>query len=154
LQQGLKLKLCIITGKNQELYQELQKNQDETLLIFPFYKPLYELYAIANAFVTKPGGLTVAESLLWQLPLFITHWLPGQEEPNVAYLKSHGLIQAFPGEENEAALVTAVLAELKSGQLRTALGNNQSREKLIDPTEPGRRAVASLEAMFHTQRSV
>ena len=42
-----------------------------------------ELYAIADVFVGKPGGLSTAESLRWNLPLIVCYTLPGQEEKNL-----------------------------------------------------------------------
>jgi UDP-N-acetylglucosamine:LPS N-acetylglucosamine transferase len=85
-----------------------------------------ELYAIADIFVGKPGGLSTTESLRWNLPLLVTYTLPGQEEKNLQYLAERNLV--LPRPEN---LSEAVRQELKVGLFREALKNNPARGEII-----------------------
>ena len=51
---------------------------------------MHEWMQAADVVVTKPGGLTVAESLACGLPLVIVDPIPGQETRNSDYLLEHG----------------------------------------------------------------
>ena len=44
--------------------------------------------AISDLVITKPGGLTVSESLASHLPLIIINPIPGQEEENAEFLEN------------------------------------------------------------------
>ena len=46
-----------------------------------------ELYSMADAIITKPGGVTISEALKKGLPIFIHSALPGQEEINLKLIK-------------------------------------------------------------------
>jgi hypothetical protein len=54
-----------------------------------------DLYQIADVFMTKPGGLSVAEAGQFGLPLVVTHTLPGQEDLNLAYLATGGYVSSL-----------------------------------------------------------
>ena len=45
---------------------------------------------IADLVITKPGGLTVSESLVSSLPLVLINPIPGQEEENAEFLEDAG----------------------------------------------------------------
>ena len=47
--------------------------------------------AVADVMVTKPGGLSISEALVSQLPLIFFNPIPGQEEGNIRVLKAHGI---------------------------------------------------------------
>ncbi len=89
-----------------------------------------KLYSIADIFVGKPGGLSTAESLRWNLPLLITYTLPGQEEKNLQYLQLRHLVIPRPG-----ALADAVKQELETGNFRESLKKNAEIPKLTDKVE-------------------
>ncbi|MDP4120555.1 MAG: glycosyltransferase [Bacillota bacterium] len=46
---------------------------------------------ISDLIVTKPGGLTVSESLITGLPLAVFKAIPGQEDENAKYLFEHNM---------------------------------------------------------------
>ena len=85
-----------------------------------------ELYSVADVFVGKPGGLSTAESLRWNLPLVVCYTLPGQEKKNLKYLEGRGLIIGKP--EN---LASSVEQELKTGEFRQSLKQNPERQKVF-----------------------
>jgi processive 1,2-diacylglycerol beta-glucosyltransferase len=111
-------KVVIACGKNQKLFEDLSKKYGKSaaVKVLGFYSPMDELYAIADVFVTKPGGLTTAEALRQHLPLVVTHWLPGQEELNISYLTKLKLITSKPKN-----LAEVVERELENGNLRKGL---------------------------------
>ena len=45
----------------------------------------------ADLLVTKPGGLTVSEALACNLPMAVFDAIPGQEEDNANFLKTHDM---------------------------------------------------------------
>lgn len=89
----------VLCGKNEQLLLSIEQ------MDHPFIKPLSyissieemnRLYDEADAIITKPGGVTITESLWKKLPIFVYEALPGQEEVNLHFLKGQGLI--FPLE--------------------------------------------------------
>jgi processive 1,2-diacylglycerol beta-glucosyltransferase len=57
----------------------------------------------ANCIVTKPGGLTISESMAKGLPMAIVNPIPGQEDRNAEFLLNNGLAvkitKTFPIDE-------------------------------------------------------
>lgn len=89
------LVLAVICGNNRKLHRELSDLKLEHVKVFSFYPAMAELYQVAEVFLTKPGGLMIAEALSWRLPILITHLLPGQEEWNLEYLLKQELIIGY-----------------------------------------------------------
>ncbi len=88
--------IIAVCGKNIKLYEQLSKKfTTSNVKILSFYSPMDELYAIADACVTKPGGLSTAEALRWNLPLQIAYMLPGQEELNYSHLLEKALVMTM-----------------------------------------------------------
>ena len=92
------LQLIVITGKNGKLIEKLDDSvdkvgaRDRTRLLF-YVNNVEDYMHISDLIVTKPGGLTIAESLACHLPMAIYNAYPGQEEYNVPFLlKQHAAI--------------------------------------------------------------
>ena len=130
------IKIIFACGKNIALFNELKNLNQPNIIPLSFYEPMAELYAIANIFVGKPGGLSTAESLQWILPLIVTFTLPGQEELNVDYLEPRKLILV-----NKGNLVQLVKQELESGAFKKQLQTNPSVPTIIDQARVGIQAV-------------
>ncbi|TLS35073.1 MGDG synthase family glycosyltransferase [Pseudalkalibacillus caeni] len=85
----------VFCGKNQELF-DFVKNKDNPLLFPVGYiqsrEEMSRLYDDLDAVISKPGGVTVSECLTKNVPIFIYHKLPGQEEMNFQLLFSRGLV--------------------------------------------------------------
>ncbi len=85
------MQFIVITGRNKKLYSKLEKlvnemgMQDRTKLLF-FIDNVEDYMHISDIIVTKPGGLTVTESLACNLPLAIYSAFPGQERCNAIFL--------------------------------------------------------------------
>lgn len=83
----------VITGKNPRLYEQLLKLEEKlgsfnkTKLLY-FVDNVEDYMHISDLIVTKPGGLTVTESLACNLPLAIYSAFPGQELDNAEFLIS------------------------------------------------------------------
>ncbi|MGN1467501.1 MAG: glycosyltransferase [Ruminococcus sp.] len=84
----------VITGNNQKLYDAFEKYLGDSnrphkpTKLFKFINNVEEYMHFSDLIVTKPGGLTVTESLACNLPLAIYNAIPGQENENAEYLKN------------------------------------------------------------------
>lgn len=78
-----------VTGKNQAVYDRLQKKAGQSkheIRVFHFVEDMAALMEAADLVISKAGGLTSAEALAKQKPLVIYQPLPGQEAANAAFL--------------------------------------------------------------------
>ncbi|WP_048602674.1 MGDG synthase family glycosyltransferase [Rubeoparvulum massiliense] len=86
-----------VTGTNHRLYEwiQVQVRKMGVSHIHPlaYINKMNELMTIADAVVSKAGGLTSAEVLAQGLPFFIYKPLPGQEEANCHFLSQRLQIQ-------------------------------------------------------------
>jgi processive 1,2-diacylglycerol beta-glucosyltransferase len=98
--------LIVVTGRNEKLFNEFQsivKNgcikskKDGTIKIkIPtklcyFVDDIEHYMSASDVIVTKPGGLTVSESMAKNLPMAIFRSYDGQEKDNADYLEKHNL---------------------------------------------------------------
>jgi len=83
------IQTLVICGHNKALYERLSKKQDDLLKIYGFVDNMHELMEVADAMITKPGGLSISEALVTGLPLIFFHAIPGQEENNVKVLATY-----------------------------------------------------------------
>lgn len=95
IDQQNKFHFYILCGTNKDLYQKITRLQKSNITPLEYIKcrdTMNKLYNQVDAIVTKPGGVTVSESLFKGKPIFIYHALPGQEEINLQVLEKLGLI--------------------------------------------------------------
>ncbi len=127
-------KVLVVCGKNEEYKKYLERKFVNTnILPLGYYSPMGELYAVADAFFTKPGGLTVAESLQYNLPIIVTHILPGQEQLNLDYLLAKGLVVQVAGS------VVEQIAQV--GERKNNLRSNPNVQPIINPATNVKTAV-------------
>ncbi len=85
--------IVAIAGRNERLRARLQSQASRAsrpVRVLGFTDEVHEWMQAADVVVTKPGGLTVAESLACGLPLVVVSPIPGQEAGNSDYLLEHG----------------------------------------------------------------
>ena len=134
------IKVIAVCGKNRIAYQNL-KNKfagAKNIIVLGFYPSMDELYAIADVFITKPGGLSVSEALRWFLPMIISHMLPGQEQYNFDYLLHNGFVMPHYGD-----IAAQALEEVTTGSFKKALQHNPNLGKLF----PQDAALAAVKTM-------
>lgn len=81
--------------KNRKLYRYVHDLNNPYITALPYIESKAEmnrLYGEASGIMTKPGGVTISECIEKQLPVFIYHALPGQEEMNLDILKKKNLV--------------------------------------------------------------
>jgi processive 1,2-diacylglycerol beta-glucosyltransferase len=99
--------LMVVCGQNRSALKALHKQfgEDPAVRLFGFTKNISRLMDAADILISKPGGMTCAESLAKGLPLLIIRPIPGQEERNARYLLKNGAAERV---ETLDELVTAV----------------------------------------------
>ena len=89
--------LIAISGKNPKIYNEfqeiVQKNKkEEKIKVIEYTNQVAELMSISDIVITKPGGVTISESLSAGLPIIAINPIPGQEEENAEFLERNKLV--------------------------------------------------------------
>ena len=89
------IQVIAIAGKNKKMkiaFEEIvkEKNKEKEIKVLPFTDKVPELMNISDLVITKPGGLTVSESLVSSLPLILINPIPGQEKENAEFLEKEG----------------------------------------------------------------
>ncbi len=89
------MQIIVITGRNRRLYEAFEKEVAAgagapTRLLY-FTDEVEKYMHAADLLVTKPGGLTVSEALACNLPMAVFDAIPGQEEDNANFLKTHDM---------------------------------------------------------------
>lgn len=90
------LQVIAISGKNKKMnkrFNELVEttNSSNRVKIIEYTNKVPELMHIAFGVITKPGGLTITESLVSHLPILVINPIPGQEEENAEFLVDNGV---------------------------------------------------------------
>lgn len=85
------LHIVVIAGKNEPIRQRLslvaERPHPLHRLVVKGYEPsIWEWIGAADAYVTKPGGISCAEALALRTPLILYRPLPGQERHNLSFL--------------------------------------------------------------------
>ena len=125
--------VIVITGKNKRLYDEFDYILEDTAndndmpqttenriryytgnygikptKLLYFVDNIQEYMYIADLIVTKPGGLTVSESIASVLPMAIFSAFPGQEADNADYLEHNNMAIRLP-KKNPAKVIHELL---------------------------------------------
>lgn len=91
-----KLRITVVCGKNTVLKNKLvkycndNKFENKKLHILGFTKDISYLMDYSDLIISKPGGLTVTESIVKNIPLVIPFAIPGQENENIDFLTTEG----------------------------------------------------------------
>ena len=89
------LDYLVLCGKNKKLYEEISSWKLEHIKPVPYLSSrsaMNDLYEEVDAVMSKPGGVTVSETLHKKLPTFVHSMLPGQEKVNMRFLKEQKLV--------------------------------------------------------------
>jgi processive 1,2-diacylglycerol beta-glucosyltransferase len=142
------LAAVVVAGRNRSMERRLLAAAESVsypVRALRFVDNVYDYMHAADAFVTKPGGLSTAEALVAQVPLVLCKPLPGQEERNARFLSEGG-----------AALRVRKIDQL-GGVLDALLHDDARRERMIAAAQRlGRpraaQAAAAMIAQLVAQR--
>ena len=82
--------LMVVCGHNTQLFERLRSKARNGVHVFALVNNMHELMSVADVMITKPGGLSIAEALVKNLPMVFFSAIPGQETHNIAVLKKYG----------------------------------------------------------------
>ena len=142
--------VIVITGKNERLYdtferylrkqtikntlaeiRELKKPRTRsgikaskpTKLLY-FTNEVEKYMHMSDLIVTKPGGLTVSESIAVGLPMAIFKAIPGQEEQNADFLIGKNMAVKLEKNNSCTAVITELLSDReKLDEMRSAINS-------------------------------
>lgn len=88
---GDDVKITMVCGKNEELREKLSTkyslfvNQGKLELI-GYTNEISRLMEENQILISKPGGLTVTEAIIKNIPMVIPFYIPGQEQENLEFI--------------------------------------------------------------------
>lgn len=90
------IKMIVVCAANKELKEDLEEiladyRGKKEIEILGYTDRVNELMSVSDLIVTKPGGLTVSESLSMKLPMIIPYYIPGQEAENTEIMSDAGV---------------------------------------------------------------
>jgi len=91
---NLPIQAILVAGGNSKLYNvfiNIQKNSKIKLAVLNRTERVPELMQSCDAIITKPGGLTITESLVSNIPIIIFSPIPGVEIRNKEFLLQNKL---------------------------------------------------------------
>ncbi|RKJ41163.1 glycosyltransferase [Acutalibacter sp. 1XD8-33] len=113
----VKMQIIVITGRNQKLFEAFEKEIAATPAIptrLIYFTDEVEKYMhAADLLVTKPGGLTVSEALACNLPMAVFDAIPGPEDDNARFLKTHDMCVHLEKGSDFAQEISQLLQEKK-----------------------------------------
>ena len=86
--------LIVICGYNQKLFKKLKKKYPQ-VKVFGFVENIDELMELSDIIITKPGGLTISEALIKELPMIFISPIFGQETENIKIIEKYGVGKEF-----------------------------------------------------------
>jgi len=136
---GRDLYAVVIVGRNARLQRRVADDAARVpyeTRVLGFVDNVDAYMHAADVLVTKPGGLTISEALVANLPMVLMRPLPGQEERNARYLVQRGAAVRARRAADLARTVSALLDdETRRSALReaaAALGHPDAAMRIAD----------------------
>lgn len=111
------LQIIAITGTNEKLRKQLLDCCPEPkkhVHILGFTHRVADYMEVSDFIVTKPGGMTVSEALVKELPILIISPIPGQEEGNAHFLVNSGVAARLLPSDS----IDSILSQIADNPLR------------------------------------
>ncbi len=132
-------RLKVIAGGDKQLIKTLQNGFKEEIAssrleIYEYVKNIDELMDNSDLLITKPGGISITEAIIKNLPMIIPFRSSGQERYNAKFLEENHLAIVLDNKENLASVINKLdMDELKSKRKRLMQFSNQlDEDKAID----------------------
>lgn len=103
----------VVCGNNTQLIDTLKAayKDNPNVLIIGFTKEMARWMASCDLMLTKPGGITISESLCKSIPLVFFNPAPGQEGENAIYFTEKGFSRITNSYEETTATVLELLSD-------------------------------------------
>ena len=123
-----KLKLTVITGRNEHLQNKLKGlTSKHELTILGFVDNICELMQKADILISKPGALTLSEAFAAGLPILLLPPIPGPEALNAEYAVKGGAALSLNSSKEIAATIGIVNDSVRLKSMK------ESSRKLAKP---------------------
>ena len=89
---NLPFQVIVVTGRNDKMFSAIEKSKASfsfPLYLFGFTEQISDLMSASDVLISKPGGVTVTETLAKLLPMIMIKGFGGQEEANIRFLLKH-----------------------------------------------------------------
>ena len=101
---SLDFQILCVCGNNQKNFEEISEEEyKHSVYTYGFVDNISTMMDAADFIITKPGGLSVSETLAKGLPMILVDPIPGQETRNREFLLNSGIALSvsptFPVEE-------------------------------------------------------
>ncbi|MEH7390849.1 MGDG synthase family glycosyltransferase [Bacillus sp. JJ1474] len=120
-----KTQILIVCGKNKKLYEQLQNKvqREKYIRVFGYVSEMAELLQLATCVVTKPGGITLTEAMVKNVPIVLLPATPGQENENAMFFQKNSAAVSFDKLEHLVkGIHKLTLDKVKLQQMKSSLG--------------------------------
>lgn len=85
------MQYIVVCGQNRRMEKRFLTLANHQVKVYGFTSDIDRLMAASDVIVTKPGGLTLTESMTMRVPMILYRPIPGQEEMNAAFATRAGV---------------------------------------------------------------
>lgn len=87
--------MLVVCGNNKKLYNKLIKLKTKKLIkVYGYTKYIDIMMSASDVIITKPGGISISESLAKKLAIIVNNPIPGMEDRNKEFLLNHGMVMS------------------------------------------------------------
>ncbi len=108
------IQVIAVTGSNTRLLDWIERKKPSfriKMVALGMTDNVDELMSVSSLIITKPGGLTISESLAKKLPIVILNPIPGQEAKNSEFLLKNGAAVKADNASDAAFLTEALITQ-------------------------------------------
>ncbi len=120
---GIEAEIAVVCGNNAKAKEIVEKTPHKNKFhAFGYVDNVDEFMDAADCIVTKPGGLSVTESLAKELPMIFVDPIPGQEDRNVEFLVNNGVGLAVSKSYSLSSALNLFFGdEVRRNEIKTAI---------------------------------
>ena len=106
-------RIVVLCGRNQKLITKLEDTYGKSGKVIPLaFTDKVDIYMDAcDVLITKPGGLSVTEAAVKEIPLILSKPIPGWEENNVLFFSVLGMSDTSSKPKDIALLANALITD-------------------------------------------
>lgn len=119
-----RIRLTVICGSNQRLYERLQQKYGEHIILIGHTDQMALYLRASSLFITKPGGLSSTEAAVMGVPLIHVSPIPGCETYNACFFEKHGMSRRIQPSKSSMGVVRACMED---EAVRSELLRNQRK---------------------------
>ncbi len=113
------IRLIVICGSNQTLYQRLKKKYQNQIQVTGHTSQMADYMKACDVIISKLGGLSSTEAAVSGSPLIHISPIPGCESHNMKYFSAHGMSIAVRSPKKQLiSAVESLMTQVQSEKLR------------------------------------